>query len=465
LGEITEALRRSRPEGERESRPPAPSTATPSRRLSGAGPSSPPRILEPVETKPQVVIAAAPAAEPARDEVSLFDVIGVVLRHQLLAATIFLTILGSVTVGTFMMTPIYESTAILLVKLGREFKNVSDGSLSTPVSQVINTEVVILRSDEVIESVVAALGPEVLYPGLLESQKAAEAELASAAGGDAADVRTPLALATRRFANNLRVEGLPDTQVIQVSFQHPDPQLAADAVNLLVDRFQERHLWAFSQAQATAFLEEKVGTHASKLEQANDRLRAFLETHAGFAIADIGDVVGRERRELAAQIETARSESAAMQRELSHLETELAGTSRYEAGDRRTQLELRIQEVKAQLKGLIAREATLRQSVSKSDAELAELPALRKRYDSLVRERDSAARLYENYSMQLEEARVSAEMDRQKIANIAVLQAGMAPTSPVRPRKALNLAVGGAAAAAVALLGALLVEAAPGRQD
>lgn len=464
MGEITEALRRSRPEGDREPRPPAPSTAHPSRRLPGGGTSSPPRILEPVDPKPQVVIAAAPAAEPARDEVSLFDVVGVVLRHKLLAATIFLAILGSVTVATFMMTPIYESTAILLVKLGREFKNVSDGSLATPVSQVINTEVVILRSDEVIESVVAALGPEVLYPGLMESQQAAEAE--RAAGDDsAASVRTPQALATRRFANNLRVEGVPDTQVIQVSFQHPDPQLAADAVNLLVDRFQERHLWAFSQAQATAFLEDKVATHATKLEEANDHLRAFLESHAGFAIADIGDVVGRERRELAAQLETARSESAAVQRELAHLETELAGTSRYEAGDRRSQLEQRILEVKGQLKGLIAREATLRQSLSKSDVELAELPALRKRYDSLVRERESAARLYENYSMQLEEARVSAEMDRQKIANIAVLQAGMAPTSPVRPRKALNLAIGGAAAAAVALLGALLIEAAPGRQD
>ncbi len=462
MGEITEALRRSRPESERDVRPPPP--PAPGRRAPGVGASSPPRVLEPVDPRPQLVFTATAAPEP-REEVSLFDVVGVVLRHRLLVATIFLAILGCVAIASFVMTPIYESTAILLVKLGREFKNVSDGSLSTPVAQVINTEVVILRSDEVIGSVVAAVGPEVLYPGLMESQEAAAAD--RAAGGDdaAGAVRTPLALATRRFANNLRVEGLPDTQVIRVSFQHPDPQLAADAVNLLVDRFQERHLWAFSQAQATAFLEEKVSMHETRLEAANDRVRAFLENHAGFAIADLGDVMGRERRELAAQLETARSETAAAQRELAHLEIELAGTSRYEAGDRRARLEQRILETRARLKGLAAREATLRQGIESSDAELARLPALRKEYDALVRDRDSTARLYENYSMQLEDAKVSAEMDRQKIANIAVLQAGMAPTSPVRPRKALNLAVGGVAAGAFALLAALFVEAVPGRKD
>ncbi len=458
MGEITEALRRSRPDGERDVRPPPP-PGTPGRRAPGVGASSPPRVLEPVDPKPQLVFTATPAPEP-REEVSLFDVVGVVVRHRLLVATIFLAILGCVAIASFVMTPIYESTAILLVKLGREFKNVSDGSLSTPVAQVINTEVVILRSDDVIESVVAAIGPAVLYPGLMESQEAAAADRAASGA-----VRTPLALATRRFANNLRVEGLPDTQVIRVSFQHPDPQLAADAVNLLVDRFQERHLWAFSQAQATAFLEEKVAMHEKKLEAVNDRVRAFLETHPGFAIADIGDVMGRERRELAAQLETARSETAASQRELAHLQTELAGTSRYEAGDRRAQLEQRILETRGRLKGLGAREATLRQSIASSDVELAELPALRKQHDALVRDRDSTARLYENYSMQLEDAKVSAEMDRQKIANIAVLQAGMAPTSPVRPRKALNLAIGGVAAGAIALLAALFVEAVPGRKD
>ncbi len=38
--------------------------------------------------------------------------------------------------------------------------------------------------------------------------------------------------------------------------------------------------------------------------------------------------------------------------------------------------------------------------------------------------------------------RISEEMDRQKIANIAVLQPGLVPSTPVRPRKRLNLAVG-----------------------
>jgi uncharacterized protein involved in exopolysaccharide biosynthesis len=403
-------------------------------------------VLELVRTPPR------PAAE-----FSLFDLAGILVRRRLVVATVFLIVLGATAAATLAMTPIYESTAILMVKLGREFKNTTEnggGTLVTP-SQVINTEMVILRSNEVIEAVVASLGPELLYPGLLEAQEAVTAEAAD----PAAPVRTPLALASRRFAADLSVEGITDTQVIRVSFRHPDPQIAADAVNLLIDRFQERHLWAFGEAQATAFLEDKVATYRAKLDEVNDSVRTFLEQHPGFAIEDIGDVVGRERRDLAAQAEAARREIAAGERELAELKQELAGTSRYQAGDLREQLEQRILEVKAKLKGLGARQSALQQQMTKYDAELAELPRLRKEYDSLVRERASAERLYQSYSVQLEDARVSEEMDRQKIANIAVLQAGMAPTSPVHPRKALNLAIGAVAAAGLGMLGALVVEA------
>ena len=56
----------------------------------------------------------------------------------------------------------------------------------------------------------------------------------------------------------------------------------------------------------------------------------------------------------------------------------------------------------------------------------------------------------------LEKARTSAEMDRQKIANISVIQPAYAPLQPVSPRPMLNLlaalVIGGGLAVGAALL-------------
>jgi uncharacterized protein involved in exopolysaccharide biosynthesis len=397
-----------------------------------------------------------------REAFSLRDLVRVIVRRRVLVATIFVMTLGSVATATFLATPIYESTAILLIKFGREFMNAQKASLpETPVSQVVNTEIAILRTNEVIEGVVAAVGPLVLYPGLAnpgEGGVAMDSSLPSDLDGEPAQ-RSPVALATSRFAANLRIEGMPDTQVIQISFQHPDPVIAAEAVNLLIDRFKEKHLSAFGEAGATAFLKEQVDTYRKKLDEDEDRVRAFLVENAGFAIGDIGNVMARERRELASELSSVQRETAASRRELAHLKKERAGLSRYEAFDLQERLDEQIQAMMASLSGLEAREASLKKEISRADRELAEVPALHKEYQRLLRERDSNGRLYESYSKQLEAALVSEKMDRQKIANIVVLQAGLVPSSPVRPRKMLNLVVGTLVAGALGVLAALLVEA------
>ena len=63
---------------------------------------------------------------------------------------------------------------------------------------------------------------------------------------------------------------------------------------------------------------------------------------------------------------------------------------------------------------------------------------------------------YERIQQRLEKARTSAEMDRQKIANISVIQPAYAPLQPVSPQPMLNLLaaliVGGGLALAAALV-------------
>ena len=66
---------------------------------------------------------------------------------------------------------------------------------------------------------------------------------------------TPFEAAVTGFQKKLTVEGIKKSSVIEVSFRTRTPELAAQAVNLLVDFFKEKHLAVHSGTQST-FLEQ-----------------------------------------------------------------------------------------------------------------------------------------------------------------------------------------------------------------
>ena len=65
---------------------------------------------------------------------------------------------------------------------------------------------------------------------------------------------------------------------------------------------------------------------------------------------------------------------------------------------------------------------------------------------------------YKIYIGKLEEARISDEMDRQKIASISVIEEAIIPNRPVKPRKKVNVALGIVVGAFTALGLAFLFE-------
>jgi uncharacterized protein involved in exopolysaccharide biosynthesis len=79
-------------------------------------------------------------------------------------------------------------------------------------------------------------------------------------------------------------------------------------------------------------------------------------------------------------------------------------------------------------------------------------------YRELVRKRDSDVRRYQSFVERLEQARVSGEMDRAKLANISVIQHAWPPSEPRSPRKLLNLAVGSLLGLGLGLALAFLLE-------
>jgi uncharacterized protein involved in exopolysaccharide biosynthesis len=437
--------------------------------------------------------AAAPAAaarapaEPMLGFLALGDLVGALSRHRRLAAGVLLLTLIPVAVATFLETPMYEATSTLLVKLGRESVYRSDVGdqremvVNRDRESVMNSELQILRSREVVEGVIETLGVDVLDPSLREST--------------AQDV--PLEqVAVERFQGNYAVKLVPKTEVIEVSFLHPDPVVAAKVVNLAIDRFKERHLAAFSESDAVGFLEAKVSAYRDELAASEDRLKTFEAQHPAFSLRDPGEYILRQRMGLESSLRDVHGQVAALQLQRADetpaiaqartrlLELELKEQSllgRYKDTSRSvTSLREEIAQVRralerqqaefvrrqaAEARPLEERKADIEAQLAALEDELQQLATLSQRYRDLRRERDANEEEYKTYSKKLEDARVSGEMDDQKIANISVIQAAIAPLEPATPRTELNLAAGFAIGATLGLLAAYLADSlAPGRR-
>ena len=384
-----------------------------------------------------------------RIEARAKDIYSLVQRQSRLFTVVFAGTAILMGALVAMQTPVFESTALLLVKVGRELiytPQVGDqkAMASRDKQTVINSELAIMRSEPVIASVVSGVGLDKLYPDLAEQLPAASED--PAAQQAAAVIQ---AKAVARLRESLVVLALPDADVLQVSFRHPDGAIAQSAVNTLIDRFTEAHLGAFGEPEVVRFLEDRVETYRGSLDTAEGQLRAFELQHPVFA-DDLPQAALEKRvQDLRAQIAaidaqvtqvklSAVGDNTALgqaQRERLALEMEAArvkGRLRDSADKRidvvKSFISARRGELDAQVGALQAQRSEFQKELAKAEGERTQLPTLSSQYRDLRRERDALEEQYNTYQKRLRDARVSHEMDNEKIASISVFQkATLAP--------------------------------------
>jgi uncharacterized protein involved in exopolysaccharide biosynthesis len=359
------------------------------------------------------------------NSLSLRDTAELLLHHRILVAAV------SPAVALF-QTPIYQSTAVLLIKFGREMISRPEvGDRETLVNResvIINVEIQILRSESVIDGAIRSLTIESLYPELFENPP------------EGAPIER---VAANRFRQNFIVSAVPASDVIKLSFRHPDPEMAAKTVNVLVEQFKKKHLEAFSGKEATAFLDEKVESYRAALENMEEAVRKFRTVHAAFSVDDPGALLMDQRTRLVGDLEQTHEQIAAIRRRLA-APSPVDITQRN--GDR------------AELQSYLREQRRLKADLKRTEAELEDLAVLQKEYRVLVRGRDETEDLYRTYFRKLADASISNEMDLKRIANISVIQNGLVPITPIRPKKRLYVAVGATAGVVLGCLAAFLVD-------
>ncbi|KKK68143.1 hypothetical protein LCGC14_2947050, partial [marine sediment metagenome] len=102
---------------------------------------------------------------------SLRDFLHVLFKRKSQIILFFFVTVFTVAVGTFVIKPTYEAKTQLLVKMGRENLYVPPSGGNNPIisfnrDDQINSEIELLKSRSLAETVVASLGPGNIYKDL-----------------------------------------------------------------------------------------------------------------------------------------------------------------------------------------------------------------------------------------------------------------------------------------------------------
>lgn len=430
---------------------------------------------------------------------NLRDILTVLFKHKGKILAVFLGTVVTSAVGSFLMTPTYESQATIMVKMGREHMYRPEvGSTGPAISydqnRIMESEIQILSSRDLTKGVLIKLGVEQLYPDLVENPPKS---------------MTPLEAAIEEMQKNFSFSTVKDSNVIKIKFQHPGAEAAAQAVNQLTELLMEKHLKIFSNPQAS-FLEKQASAYQEKLELSQSRLQEFKRRNGLSSLQGEKQLLLEQRRDLDSSFKKVQnqkqgllSKAESLKRQIAdiprqiplasvserqgvidglkanllelrlkeqNLLTKFKDTSRLvtdirnEIGtvenflheqeanmtDRVTtgknpvyqELEIEILRTESELSSLTTQIEETKAQIQQLDGKLLRLDQLEKELGALQLKVDSDQSNYRMYLAKVEEAEVSEKMDQLKMANLSIIQPASVPTKPVKPKKALNILIG-----------------------
>jgi uncharacterized protein involved in exopolysaccharide biosynthesis len=424
----------------------------------------------------------------------------------------------------------YTAEVSLLVKLGREkFSGLQMTSEPMNVlfqerEQNLNNEAELLKSNRLLMEVVrsgamtSAAGRKAEAPeddtllgrirDFASRLKTGASELVGSISAGARDILVKLGVSERLtpeqgFAlllrSNLGVVPLKQTDVIFVSLTWDDPQVAADLLNNLIDRYLEMRLDVYGTGQSVNFFSKQLATTERDLAEAERQFTALtrssglndpdaertllLNTLSGLrAELRINDLERRTTQRLKADLSVAYNSPApwvqtpqssgemaatrALDEKFVQLLAERVRLSSLFSDDsadirringqltqlRRQKYETLDSLYEARVQELATRRLSLEREITARRDELLELSKMKLQFDDLSRKRERLQARVNEYAAKIERTRVNQDLDEQVLASVSPVSRAIPPFLPSAPKKWLIVGLG-------ALIGLLLAAA------
>jgi succinoglycan biosynthesis transport protein ExoP len=421
-----------------------------------------------------------PAIELSPREPHLYDYLLILRKHQWLIVSFLLAVVTIVSIATFRMKPVYTANA--KIEIDRENTNILPFQGADSYDYMIDLENYIETQSRILTSETLALQT------IRNMSLAANAEFSG--GGDSEAIATgslknqKLPSEIGAFLGSLSVKRIPNTRLMEVTFESTNPQLAARVLNAHLENYIEQNYRSRYEAttDASKWLQSELDELSVKVRRSEDARIAYERTNQIWTLDDKNNVTTQRLGDLNKQLTDAQSDSLKkqalyefaksgdldavpqlrdnlvlqdMQKRRGELSSQYTdAVNQYGPNFPKVQrLQAQMKELDEQMirerKGITAQlesdyreakqhEELLSRALDDQKAEVNVMSGKMIEYNVLKREAEANKTLYDSLQTKLKEAQISSGL---KSSNIRVVDPAMIPSTPSRPAKTRNIAL------------------------
>jgi polysaccharide biosynthesis transport protein len=414
-------------------------------------------------------------------EPHLYDYLLILRKHQWLILSFMLAVVTIVAIATFRMQPVYVATA--RIEIDRESSNILPFQGPEAYDYYSDSENYIETQARILTSETLALQT------IRNSGLSSRPEFSTPSGpseaiatGNLANQKRPPELA--EFLGSLAVKRVPNSRLMDITFESTDPHLASRIANAHIENFIQQNLRSRYEAtsQASSWLADQLNELKLKVQKSEDARIAYERQNQIWTLDDKQNITTQRLSDINKELTDAQSErlkkeslyTFAKEGNLDAVPQMQNNLFLSELIKKRNELNAqyndslsqygpsfpKVQRFQAQVKELEGtinkerqnilnglesefREARQREAmvVEKLDAQKAQANSMSEKlveYNILKREAEANKSLYDGLLTKLKEANISVGL---KSSNIRLVDPAMIPSYPSRPAKARNLAL------------------------
>jgi uncharacterized protein involved in exopolysaccharide biosynthesis len=420
----------------------------------------------------------------------------IVWARKLTFAVIFTSIFAGVVAFTLLVTPMFQSEALLMTTLDRAQRQQTQ--FPETLRYQLNSQIYIINSEDVLRQAIGEFGPNRLYPDrgqsiyqhaltlLPPTLSVAIADLVRSLQSEPADQeRSDVDRALLKVKKHLAVNLEKDSQILSLTFRHPDPEVAEQFLGLVVHDFLKRQADLSGNAAAPAFFRQEAARYRDEYKKASAELAAYAQEHSTYSVAqEIKLALARRDDTLAALAKTRGSivekeaQAATYQNTVAQLRrrislpgeivgpkqtvpasgTSTSGTSTDALTDTNKfpvhesplllvkvfqETAQQLVDLNSQIVGLKSLEKVQTDTLAGIERKLGELSGISAEFRRLNDQLDQVSKVMEAQLIHTADAQTNADWDASaKLSNVKVAQSATAPTQAVFPPKPLFIALG-----------------------
>jgi len=405
------------------------------------------------------------------------------LQRRWLIVAVASTVLAGSAIGSFLQTPQYKATALLQISRGKInlVQDVMIEDAGTGYGEFYYTQEGILKSRSLAQRVLDELGlrQHPLFGGHADTPEDNPEQLR--------------ANQAEMLLERLEISPVTDTQLVQISFTSPDPELSARLANALANQYIAYSAEAVAEIarSTTTFILEQIERIQEEIQEKETLLQEYSKSKDILVVDNQQSTIVQRLEGLSRELTVVQAERAAaeahyrsMQGEELHSFPEVLGdagvenlkreyadlqkkyaelSNRFKANypemkrtesameDVQRRLDQEILEVanrvladaRVRYEAARNREAILRRALESQEQETRDLNLFDADYQRIKVGLDSQRAMLQQLLRRQSETGLSAELGERQPVTVRLVDEAIVPTTPYRPNHVLNLSLGG----------------------